>query len=87
MREKRDVGVQLSAFESSVRTVKREDEAAVSIERRVDSPVVLQLARLSVIKEDSVREARGSSDVSTKHNERRSTRGQTPPPMAFAAAD
>lgn len=86
MREEQKVSVHLSALESAVRAVKTEDELAVGIERCVDGPVVLQLARLPIIKQDPVREARGSRDIRTEHHERRSTRRQAPQPMSFAAA-
>lgn len=86
MREQQDVGVHLSALESAVWAVKTEDELAVGLERCVDGPVVLQIARLPMIKQDPVREARGSIDARTEHNERRSARRQAPQPMSFAAA-
>lgn len=86
MREQQEVGVHLSALESAVRAVKTEDKLAVGIEGCVDGPVVLQTARLPMIKQDPVREERGSIDVRTEHNERRSTRRQAPQPMSFAAA-
>ncbi|MNW17026.1 hypothetical protein D3C71_2160730 [compost metagenome] len=66
--------------------MKTEDELAVGIERCVDGPVVLEIARFPMITQDPVREARGSIDVCTEHNERRSTRRQAPQPMSFAAA-
>lgn len=86
MREEHKVGVHLLALESGVRAVKMEDELAVGIEHCVDGPIVLQLARLPIIKQDPTREARGPSDIRTEHNEGRPTRRQAPQPMSFAAA-